>query len=197
MGTIIKSDPKVNKKIGKKQQVSPYSSASSFTERGFCQMYPYFEQIQADIEARREPILEMFRTLVNLEGHYKEKAQVEKARDYVQSLLEAEGFRCRIREVAPDRAGALIGILGEDRPGKPILFSGHIDTVHYTGSFDGPNPFRVEDGKVYGPGVLDMKGGIAIAIRSELGLPVRYIGVGEQIDDLQPFDAREFIEAIL
>ena len=41
------------------------------------------------------------------------------------------------------------------------------------------------------------KGGIAIAIRSELGLPVRYIGVGEQIDDLQPFDAREFIEAIL
>ncbi|MBR0462838.1 MAG: signal recognition particle-docking protein FtsY [Clostridia bacterium] len=41
------------------------------------------------------------------------------------------------------------------------------------------------------------KGGIAIAIRSELGLPVRYIGVGEQIDDLQPFDAREFIEAII
>ena len=41
------------------------------------------------------------------------------------------------------------------------------------------------------------KGGIAIAIRAELGLPVRYIGVGEQIDDLQPFDAREFIEAIL
>ena len=40
------------------------------------------------------------------------------------------------------------------------------------------------------------KGGIAIAIRHELGLPVRYIGVGEQLDDLQPFDAREFIDAI-
>ena len=40
------------------------------------------------------------------------------------------------------------------------------------------------------------KGGIAIAIRQELGLPVRYIGVGEGIDDLQPFDAREFVEAI-
>ena len=40
------------------------------------------------------------------------------------------------------------------------------------------------------------KGGIAIAIRQELGLPVRYIGVGEGIDDLQPFDARDFIEAI-
>ena len=40
------------------------------------------------------------------------------------------------------------------------------------------------------------KGGIAIAIRHELGLPVRYIGVGEQIDDLQPFDAKEFIDVI-
>ena len=40
------------------------------------------------------------------------------------------------------------------------------------------------------------KGGIAVAIRSEMGLPVRYIGVGEQLDDLQPFDAREFVDAI-
>ena len=40
------------------------------------------------------------------------------------------------------------------------------------------------------------KGGIAIAIRHELGLPVRYIGVGEQLDDMQAFEAKEFIDAI-
>ncbi|MBQ8971864.1 MAG: signal recognition particle-docking protein FtsY [Clostridia bacterium] len=40
------------------------------------------------------------------------------------------------------------------------------------------------------------KGGIDIAIRNELGLPVRYIGLGEQLDDMQPFDAREFVNAI-
>ena len=40
------------------------------------------------------------------------------------------------------------------------------------------------------------KGGIAIAIRQELGLPVRYIGLGEQLDDLQPFEAPEFIDAM-
>ena len=40
------------------------------------------------------------------------------------------------------------------------------------------------------------KGGIAIAIRNELGLPVRYIGLGEQLDDMQPFDAKEFVSAI-
>ena len=40
------------------------------------------------------------------------------------------------------------------------------------------------------------KGGIAVAIRHELGLPVYYIGFGEQLDDIQPFDAREFVDAI-
>ncbi|MBR1683842.1 MAG: signal recognition particle-docking protein FtsY, partial [Clostridia bacterium] len=40
------------------------------------------------------------------------------------------------------------------------------------------------------------KGGIALAIRQELAVPVWYIGVGEGIDDLQPFDAVEFIDAL-
>lgn len=40
------------------------------------------------------------------------------------------------------------------------------------------------------------KGGIAIAIQSELGIPVKYIGVGEQIDDLQKFNSHEFVEAL-
>ena len=40
------------------------------------------------------------------------------------------------------------------------------------------------------------KGGIAVAIHSELGIPVKYIGVGEQIDDLQKFDAEEFVNAL-
>ena len=40
------------------------------------------------------------------------------------------------------------------------------------------------------------KGGIAIAIQNELGIPVKYIGVGEAIEDLQRFDARAFVEAL-
>ena len=46
--------------------------------------------------------------------------------------------------------------------------------------------------------VLDgtAKGGIAVAIQSELGIPVKYIGVGESIDDLQKFDADQFVNAL-
>ncbi len=40
------------------------------------------------------------------------------------------------------------------------------------------------------------KGGIAIAIQSELNIPVKYIGIGEKIDDLQRFDADEFVDAL-
>lgn len=40
------------------------------------------------------------------------------------------------------------------------------------------------------------KGGIAVAIQSELGIPVKYIGVGETIEDLQKFDSQEFVNAL-
>ena len=40
------------------------------------------------------------------------------------------------------------------------------------------------------------KGGIVIAIKNELGIPVKYVGVGEGIDDLQPFNATEFADGI-
>jgi fused signal recognition particle receptor len=41
------------------------------------------------------------------------------------------------------------------------------------------------------------KGGIVVAIAKELGVPVKFVGVGEGVDDLQPFDARAFTEALL
>lgn len=40
------------------------------------------------------------------------------------------------------------------------------------------------------------RGGVVLAVKEELGIPVKFIGVGEQIDDLQPFDARKFASAL-
>src|SRR5438067_60865 len=40
------------------------------------------------------------------------------------------------------------------------------------------------------------KGGMVVAIQKELGLPLKFIGVGEQPDDLQPFDAKQFAAAL-
>jgi fused signal recognition particle receptor len=40
------------------------------------------------------------------------------------------------------------------------------------------------------------KGGVIVGIQEELGVPVQYIGVGEDIEDLQPFDATRFVQAL-
>lgn len=40
------------------------------------------------------------------------------------------------------------------------------------------------------------KGGIIVSIRNELGIPVKLVGVGEKIDDLQPFHAQDFVRAL-
>ena len=40
------------------------------------------------------------------------------------------------------------------------------------------------------------KGGIIISIKEQMDIPVKYVGVGEKIDDLQPFEAKDFVEAL-
>jgi len=40
------------------------------------------------------------------------------------------------------------------------------------------------------------KGGVILSIQEELGIPVQYIGVGEEIEDLQPFDPASFVQAL-
>jgi len=41
------------------------------------------------------------------------------------------------------------------------------------------------------------KGGIAVAIQKQLGIPIKFIGIGEAVEDLQPFNAREFVDALV
>jgi len=41
------------------------------------------------------------------------------------------------------------------------------------------------------------KGGIVFAVETELGIPVKFVGVGEQINDLVPFDPQEFVDALV
>lgn len=143
------------------------------------------------IDAHREEMVDKLMTFANLEGHFTEKDNVLKARNWFQKELEAEGFKVHFREVAADRCGIMIAELGLDRPGKPIMFSGHCDTVHHKGAFGKENPTYVKDGKMYGPGVLDMKGGLIIALYAVKALnamhynahPLKFIVVGEEESD--------------
>ena len=122
------------------------------------------KQIKEYIESHEQEMLDQLKEFINLEGQTEEKENMEKVRAWAIREFEQEGFQCSTTEVAPDRCGLLTGILGADRPGKPIQLSGHLDTVFPAGTFNGKNPFRVEGDKMYGPGVCDMKGGVIIAL---------------------------------
>jgi fused signal recognition particle receptor len=41
------------------------------------------------------------------------------------------------------------------------------------------------------------RGGVGLAIQSDLGLPIRYVGLGESLDDLQPFDRQAYVDGLL
>lgn len=127
-------------------------------------MYEHKEAIKEFVTQHREEMLKFLIDLVNLEGRYDEKEAVERVRDFYQDALEKEGFSCHVIEVAENRAGILVAELGKERAGKPIILEGHLDTVHKTGAFGCVNPCKVDGDKIYGPGVVDMKGGMVIAL---------------------------------
>ena len=121
------------------------------------------EKLNAFIDSKKEEIFATWADIINLESYYDDVEGLAVLADRLKAEFEAEGFQCRLIPVGEGRGQVLSGILGADRPGKPILFSGHMDTVFPRGKF-GENPFHIEDGKAYGPGVLDMKGGIVISL---------------------------------
>lgn len=122
------------------------------------------EKINAYVESHRDEMLETYRKVILQESYHSAPEEVRTMGKMFKEMFEEVGFRCKLTNVGTDESGDMLtGILGEDRPGKPIIFGGHMDTVHKLGSF--PCKFEVDDeGKVHGPGVLDMKGGIVIAL---------------------------------
>ena len=81
---------------------------------------------------------------------------------YVGEFLKSLGLETRLEEVSPGRFNAL-GILRGCGAGKSLMLNGHLDTVGATGMQDPFSP-RLENGRLYGRGAQDMKGGLAAAM---------------------------------
>lgn len=99
-----------------------------------------------------------------------------------------------------DELRKLVRVVGRRRPGAP-----HESLLVLDGTV-GQN--AIQQGRVFAEAVpltgvivtkLDgtAKGGAAVAIRRDLGVPIRFVGVGEGLDDLEPFDATRYAERLL
>lgn len=115
------------------------------------------------IDGHKDGMLKLWERLVSTESGSADKEGV----DMVCRMLEEElrMSRTETEIIFMEKAGNLLkGIFHGERKEKPILLIGHMDTVFPKGTLE-KNPFRVDgEGKVHGPGCLDMKAGLVIAV---------------------------------
>ena len=118
-------------------------------------------QLKALVEKYRQDMLDFWKELIDFQAGSKEKERMQALMEKVAARLEKEGMETELLDTGA--VSLLQAWVGKDRPGKPILFSGHLDTVFPSGSYP-EEAFTLKDGKAYGPGVCDMKGGIVMAV---------------------------------
>ncbi|MCA0320113.1 MAG: M20 family metallopeptidase [Proteobacteria bacterium] len=111
-----------------------------------------------------ESLLETVRQWVAIESPTQDVAGVNRMADHAEDLLVAAGAAIERIPGTDGYGDILIGRIAGEEEGPGILVLGHIDTVHPVGTLAGPLPWRVENGRAYGPGIYDMKGGNAMAV---------------------------------
>ena len=131
----------------------------------------YFEEYSAEI-------VETIRQLVEIESPSDNKQAVDKLGQFLAGKFSALGGKVQIHSVpnVGNHLAVNFDAEGGKAGGKPVLLLGHIDTVYPLGTL-ATMPCRVADGRLWGPGSLDMKSGIGLmlhaigALRAEGGMP--------------------------
>ena len=114
------------------------------------------KEIHDYVQTHRDEILATWRDIVNTPSKVNQKEDLENCCSSLMTLFKDIGFEVEKHEVSETNGPVLFGTLGIDRPGKPVLFTGHYDTV----PLPGDHPFRIdEQGHARGLGCHDMKGG--------------------------------------
>ena len=135
----------------------------------------------------------LWRDVCNIESKSGDKAALDRVADTVEKYASSLGFA--VTRKLFEKTGDFLMIDMNFAAPEGYAFLAHMDTVHDKGKFGYP-PVKISGDIMTGPGVIDCKGGIAVAIQSELGIPVKYVGVGEKIDDLQKFNSNDFVNAL-
>lgn len=127
-------------------------------------------ELLAYFETQKQAMTDLLIELISYETPTKNKAAVDVLGNVMMQKFEERGASSITRIPQTDVGDFLLAKWNEDAPGKPIMFLIHIDTVWDLGTL-AERPTRIEaDGKLYGPGAVDMKGGITLVLESIRGL---------------------------
>lgn len=118
-------------------------------------------------------ILATLREWVETESPTQHAAGVNRVADLAERDLRAMGAAIERRPGREGMGDILLARLPGMQDGPGLLLLGHLDTVHPLGTLAGPLPFRVADGRAYGPGIYDMKAGSVMALSALAWLHAR------------------------
>ncbi len=121
---------------------------------------------------RQQAMIDLLRDLVLLESPTIQKTAVDQLGAYLSEQCLADGATVEPHPRAM-AGNNLLAKWNVDAPGKPILILSHMDTVWPLGTVADRLPTLDGEGRLYGPGALDMKGGIVIALEAVKGLQKR------------------------
>lgn len=121
-------------------------------------------------QSQKQAMTDLLTELVNYETPTLDKAAVDKLGAYMHAQFTSLGASSVTRIPQTKVGDFLLAKWNENAPGKPIMFLIHIDTVWGIGTL-AERPVRIdEDGKLFGPGAIDMKGGITVVLSALRGL---------------------------
>ena len=118
-----------------------------------------------DCRIDSDAVLGDIEAITRIESPTSHPAGVNRVLDVITGWFAGTGVVIERFKTGDDRFGDMLRVAcdaGRDEPG--ILVLSHVDTVHPLGTLEGALPLRREGDKVFGPGVYDMKGGLAIAV---------------------------------
>lgn len=120
-------------------------------------------KIMEKVEAQKEPTLALLKRLVDQDSGSADEAGLGKVAAMLAEELKGLGAKVdTVKALAPGKADNLVATFEGTGKAK-ILLMAHMDTVFREGEA-AKRPFRIENGRLYGPGVIDDKGGIALAL---------------------------------
>ena len=119
------------------------------------------EQIFGFIDANAEKYLDFLCQICSYEARAYDKQTLDRMVDHIADFAVKEGLQ--VKRKAMEKCGDFLTVEINSGAEKGCLFQAHMDTVHEKGIFGEP-PIRVDQDRIYGPGVIDCKGGIAIAL---------------------------------
>jgi len=118
---------------------------------------------------RQQAMIELLNDYITYETFTTDKARVDDFIQDVQTGWEKNGAQVE-RIPRQDVGDVLLGKWNTDAPGKPLLLLGHADTVWAAGTLAQRPAHQDGEGRLYGPGALDMKGGLVVGLHAILGL---------------------------